>query len=109
VTFTGTSRTGDISHGEMLRDGDDQNLEIDTYNLQYLYRGTCPSASGIYNVPSWRLGLLTQTNGRVDPAVSSPRMPDRIPEASVARRATGGCVWLWLFQGHPREGATRRR
>jgi hypothetical protein len=93
----------------MLRDGDDQNLEIDRYNLHYLYQGTCPSASGIYNLPPWKLDLLTHTNGRFDPAVSSPRMPDRILAASTAVRASGGYVRPLLFLGHARDGATYRR
>lgn len=62
VTFTGSAWTQDISHGEMLRSGYDEKMEVDTCKLQYLYQGKDPSSSGGYNTLPWRLGLLTKTN-----------------------------------------------
>lgn len=63
VTFPGGRWTADISHGEMIRDGYDQTLTIDTCQLQYLYQGYDPSEAGVpYNSIPWRLGLLTKTN-----------------------------------------------
>jgi endo-1,4-beta-xylanase len=63
VTFGGTPWTADISHGEMIRDGYDQTLEIDTCRLQYLYQGYSPSApTNPYNGIPWNLALLTKTN-----------------------------------------------
>jgi endo-1,4-beta-xylanase len=64
VTFTEQPAwTQDISHGEMLRDGYDETLTIDTCHLQFLYQGLDPSMLSLpYNSLPWRLGLLTKTN-----------------------------------------------
>jgi hypothetical protein len=63
VTFdSGIAWTNDISHGELIRDGYDQNLEIDPSNLQFLYQGVDPSQTnpdGGYSQIPYRLGLLT--------------------------------------------------
>jgi endo-1,4-beta-xylanase len=61
VTFTEQPPwTADISHGEMIRDGYDQQLEIDTCHLRYLYQGLDPTMTGLsYNSLPWRLALLT--------------------------------------------------
>ena len=62
VTFRGTPWTQDISHGELIRTGKNQNLVISPCRMRYLYQGQAPDASGPYNSLPWRLGLLTQTN-----------------------------------------------
>ena len=35
--------TQDISHGEMIRAGTDQHLEVDPCHLQFLYQGLDPA------------------------------------------------------------------
>jgi endo-1,4-beta-xylanase len=62
VAFTGTAWTQDFSSGELIRAGYDQTLTISPCNLQYLYQGKDPSATGSYNSLPWRIGLVTQTN-----------------------------------------------
>jgi hypothetical protein len=52
--------TEDVSHGEMIRDGHDQQLTIDTCHLQYLYQGLDPGTLSLpYNSLPWRLGLVS--------------------------------------------------
>jgi hypothetical protein len=63
VTFPGGAWTEDISHGELIRSGNDQTLPIDPCHLQYVYQGLPPDWGGdSYLALPWRMGLLTQTN-----------------------------------------------
>ena len=62
VTFPAGAWTRDVSHGEMIRAGNDQTLTVDSCRMQYLYQDLNPNATGDYNTLPWRLGLLTQTN-----------------------------------------------
>ncbi|MDA0839047.1 MAG: non-reducing end alpha-L-arabinofuranosidase family hydrolase [Planctomycetota bacterium] len=50
-----------ISHGELLRDGYDQNLSVDPQNLRLIFQGVLDRDRGgkNYGEIPWRLGLLT--------------------------------------------------
>ena len=53
--------TADISHGELIRNGYDQKLEIDPTNLQLLYQGADPASTSLeYSQIPWKLSLLSQ-------------------------------------------------
>ena len=85
VVFPGGQWTNDISHGEMIRSGIDQRLEIEPCRMQYLYQGVEPGTGLPYDDLPWRLGLLTQTDSGCDP--EDPTAPD---EPTVP--ATGDCT-----------------
>jgi hypothetical protein len=53
--------TDNISHGELIRDSNDQTLTIDPDNLQFLFQGTLEKdkPNKNYGQFHWRLGLLT--------------------------------------------------
>jgi endo-1,4-beta-xylanase len=60
VAFDGPAWTANISHGEMVRAGHDEKMEIDGAKLRYLYQGFAPAApTSDYNAIPWQLGLLT--------------------------------------------------
>jgi hypothetical protein len=58
---TGEKWTESISHGELLRSGIDQRLEVDPGHLRFLIQGVSEAdrAGKPYGQIPWRLGLLT--------------------------------------------------
>ncbi len=56
--------TDSFSHGELLRAGYDQNLEVDAANLKFLFQGVSdPARAGrTYGEIPWQLGLLSLTS-----------------------------------------------
>jgi hypothetical protein len=63
VTFPGGRWTADISHGELIRAGNDQTMTLNTNNIQMLYQGRNPNSGGEYSQLPYRLGLLTLRGG----------------------------------------------
>lgn len=59
-TFTGEHWTDSYSHGELLRVGYDEKMEIDPANLRFLFQGVAwdDMKDKIYGEIPWRLGLL---------------------------------------------------
>lgn len=61
VTYTGPRWSLDISHGELVRSGDDQTLTLDPCSpIHFLYQGRDPNSDHLdYIKLPYRLGLLT--------------------------------------------------
>jgi endo-1,4-beta-xylanase len=62
VSFPTGKWSQGISHGEILRTGYDQNVEVSACNMRFLYQGLTPGAKDSYEKLPYRLGVLTQTN-----------------------------------------------
>ena len=53
--------TDNISHGELIRDSNDETLAVDPEKLQFLFQGLLEKdkADKGYGAFQWRLGILT--------------------------------------------------
>ena len=63
INFGGGAKwTESISHGELLRSGYDQRLEVDPTKLRFLFQGVLENdrAGKPYGQIPWRLGMLEQ-------------------------------------------------
>lgn len=58
--------TDNVSHGELVRDGVDERMQLDPENLQFVFQGMLErdKTNRSYGAYSWRIGLLRP----VDPA-----------------------------------------
>jgi hypothetical protein len=74
VTFDGEPWADSISHGELLREGIDEKLEVDPDRLRFLYQGVLERdrAGTPYGRIPWRLGILEPA-----PAGAQPSVPRR--------------------------------
>jgi hypothetical protein len=63
VSYPNGDWTNDISHGELLRSGNNERMEVDlcSGNMQFLYQGRDPSINVEYSQLPYRIGLLHQT------------------------------------------------
>ena len=60
VSFPSPAWANDISHGEAVRGGYDETLQLDACHLQFLYQAYDSSIEySNYNAIPWRLGLLS--------------------------------------------------
>ncbi len=51
--------TRDISHGELIRAGYDEKMEVDLENLQMLFQGRAPESNGLqYHMLPYKIGIL---------------------------------------------------
>jgi Glycosyl hydrolase family 62 len=60
VRDTGSHWTDSFSHGELLRDGYDERMDVDPANLRFLFQGVSDEAKagkGYGEIP-WKLGIL---------------------------------------------------
>jgi hypothetical protein len=66
VKFQSGKWTDSFSHGELLRTGYDEHLEVDPANLRFLYQGVSDVArkGKSYGEIPWRLGLLSLVKSR---------------------------------------------
>ncbi|EEP69731.1 glycosyl hydrolase [Micromonospora sp. ATCC 39149] len=64
MTFPAGVWSAAVSHGELVRAGYDERMEIDPQRLQLLYQGVDVAGAGTpYALLPWRIGLLTRTDG----------------------------------------------
>jgi hypothetical protein len=62
VSYPNGDWTNDVSHGELVRSGKDERMEVDlcSGNMQFLYQGRDPNINVEYSQLPYRLGLLYQ-------------------------------------------------
>ncbi|MEA1952178.1 MAG: non-reducing end alpha-L-arabinofuranosidase family hydrolase, partial [Planctomycetota bacterium] len=81
VRYLGPHWTDSFSHGEFLRAGYDQTLEIDPHNLRILFQGvkTGTEPDQNYGKIPWKLGILARDSSATmnQPDAASPRKPGK--------------------------------
>jgi len=58
--------TDNVSHGELIREGNDQTMTVDPDNLRFVFQGMLDKekAGKGYGQFPWRIGILTPVSGR---------------------------------------------
>jgi hypothetical protein len=88
---SGAKWTDSVSHGELLRAGIDQRLEVDPANLRFLFQGVLDQdrAGKPYGQIPWKLGLL-------EPARASAPLPSPLysGERVSVRVVCASCLGL---------------
>ena len=64
---TGQHWTDSFSHGELIRDGYDEKLEVNPAGLRFLFQGVTDQArkGKIYGEIPWRLGILEAADDEI--------------------------------------------
>jgi hypothetical protein len=65
--------TDNVSHGELVRDGIDQKLEVDPANLRFVFQGMLDQQKSgkAYGDFEWRIGMLTPVLDTADQKLSA--------------------------------------
>lgn len=61
--------TDNVSHGELIRDGYDETLQVDPGDLRFVFQGMWDrnKRGNGYGQFQWRIGMLTPVSGKVGP------------------------------------------
>lgn len=72
-----TGWTDSVSHGELIRSGRDQRLEVDPADLRFVFQGVrdADREGRAYGDIPWRIGLLTREGAAQEASVAPPE-PD---------------------------------
>ncbi len=98
-TFNGTKWTTNVSHGELIRAGYDQKLEIaDINKVDFLIQGST-NTSGDYQKIPWDLGLIRNYSGTFKEPTTRVTMPKSAPAPVSALPRRPGNTKVYSLDG----------